>query len=377
LKPSLNNPEKPRILFLFSDTGGGHRSAAEAIIEAIHLEYPGQVDCAMVDILKHYAPPPINRAPQIYPPLSRHLTLWGSGYRLSDGRRRTRVFYDAIWPYIRRRLGRLFDEHPSDLLVSVHQLINVPVARLAEDRGLPFVTVVTDMVTTHAAWYAPRARHIIVPTTEAFRRGLKNGMRPNQMTVVGMPVADRFCRPQGDRKQIRADLAWGNERPVVLMVGGGEGMGPLEAMAEALDNSELDLSLAVICGRNKTLKANLEKRRWRVPAHIYGFVTEMPKFMHAADILVTKAGPGTISEAFIAGLPMVLYSRMPGQEDGNVTYVQETNSGVWAPEPNQMVAAVRKWLEYPLEWARSSEQCLALARPHAAREIARILIGQI
>jgi 1,2-diacylglycerol 3-beta-galactosyltransferase len=103
----------------------------------------------------------------------------------------------------------------------------------------------------------------------------------------------------------------------------------------------------------------------------------MPKFMHAADILVTKAGPGTISEAFIAGLPMVLYSRMPGQEDGNVTYVQETNSGVWAPEPNQMVAAVRKWLEYPLEWARSSEQCLALARPHAAREIARILIGQI
>lgn len=377
MKPSLNNPEKPRILFLFSDTGGGHRSAAEAIIEAIHLEYPGQVDCAMVDILKHYAPPPINRAPQIYPPLSRHLTLWGSGYRLSDGRRRTRVFYDAIWPYIRRRLGRLFDEHPSDLLVSVHQLINVPVARLAEDRGLPFVTVVTDMVTTHAAWYAPRARHIIVPTTEAFRRGLKNGMRPNQMTVVGMPVADRFCRPQGDRKQIRADLAWGNERPVVLMVGGGEGMGPLEAMAEALDNSELDLSLAVICGRNKTLKANLEKRRWRVPAHIYGFVTEMPKFMHAADILVTKAGPGTISEAFIAGLPMVLYSRMPGQEDGNVTYVQETNSGVWAPEPNQMVAAVRKWLEYPLEWARSSEQCLALARPHAAREIARILIGQI
>ena len=377
MKPSLNNPNKPRVLFLFSDTGGGHRSAAEAIIEAIHLEFPGQIECAMVDILKHYAPPPINRAPQIYPPLSRHLTLWSSGYRLSDGRRRTLVFYNAIWPYIRRPLSRLFDERPSDLLVSVHQLINVPVARLAEEHGVPFVTVVTDMVTTHAAWYAPRARHVVVPTEEAFRRGVKNYMRPEQMSVVGMPVADRFCQPVGDRAANRAALGWGNQRPVILMVGGGEGMGPLEAMAAALDESGLDLSLAVVCGRNKTLKSNLEKRKWRIPAHIYGFVTEIPRFMQSADILVTKAGPGTISEAFIAGLPMVLYSRMPGQEDGNVTYVEETGSGVWAPEPDQMVAAVRRWLEYPLEWGRAAEKCRELARPRAAREIARILIDQI
>jgi 1,2-diacylglycerol 3-beta-galactosyltransferase len=376
LTPSLNQASKPRILFLFSDTGGGHRSAAEAITEAIHIEYPGQVDCAMVDILTHYAPPPINRAPQIYPPLSRLPTLWGLGYRISDGRRRTRVFYNAIWPYIRRRLERLFEEWPCDLLVSVHQLINVPVARLAEGRGMPFVTVVTDMVTTHAAWYAPRARHVVVPTEEAFRRGLKNGMRAEQMTVVGMPVANRFCQPQGDRAQIRARLGWSNEQAVVLMVGGGEGMGPLEAMAAALDESGLNLSLAVVCGRNKALKETLQKRAWRIPAHIYGFVTEMPQFMQAADVLVTKAGPGTISEAFIAGLPMVLYSKMPGQEDGNVTYVHETGSGVWAPEPEQMVAAVRKWLEYPLEWARASEKCLELARPRAARQIARILVAK-
>ena len=62
-------PVKRRILFLFSDTGGGHRSAAEAIIEAIHLEFPDQVVCEMVDILKEYGPPPINLAPRIYPPL--------------------------------------------------------------------------------------------------------------------------------------------------------------------------------------------------------------------------------------------------------------------------------------------------------------------
>jgi 1,2-diacylglycerol 3-beta-galactosyltransferase len=263
------------------------------------------------------------------------------------------------------------------LLVSVHQLINMPVAQLAEERGLPFVTVVTDMVTTHAAWYAPRARHVVVPTEEAYRRGLKNGMRPEQMTVVGMPVANRFTRSPGNRGEIRAELGWTHGKPLVLMVGGGEGMGPLEEMAIALDDSGLDLSLAVVCGRNQHLKERLEQRPWRVPIHIYGFVTQMPQFMQAADILVTKAGPGTISEAFIAGLPMVLYSKMPGQEDGNVTYVRDTGSGVWAPEPQEMVSAIRFWLEYPLEYAQASERCLALARPRAAREIARILVGQI
>ena len=84
-----------------------------------------------------------------------------------------------------------------------------------------------------------------------------------------------------------------------------------------------------------------------IPTKIYGFVREMPEFMRAADILVTKAGPGTISEAFIAGLPMILYSRMPGQEDGNVTYVVEKGAGVWAPEADLVVDTLRSWLEQP------------------------------
>lgn len=373
----IQPPEPHRILFLFSDTGGGHRSAAEAIIEALHLEFPGRVTCEMIDIFKEYAPPPLNLAPRIYPPLSRMPTLWGMGYRLSDGPRRTRVFYNVIWPYIRRNLRLLLAEHPADLVVSVHQLVNVPIARLVSKHGLPFITVVTDMVTTHAAWYATRATHIVVPTEEAFRRGLKAGVRPENMTVVGMPVADRFCQPQGERADIRERLGWPVDRPVVLLVGGGEGMGPLEEMTAAIDRSGLDLALAVICGRNQSLKGRLERRRWRLPARVYGFVTEMPAFMHAADVLVTKAGPGTICEAFIAGLPMILYSKMPGQEDGNVTFVRNTGAGVWAPEAVDVVATLRNWIERPEERWRAAHVCRSLARPHAAREIARLLVGRV
>jgi 1,2-diacylglycerol 3-beta-galactosyltransferase len=99
----------------------------------------------------------------------------------------------------------------------------------------------------------------------------------------------------------------------------------------------------------------------------------MPDFMRAADILVTKAGPGTISEALNAGLPMILYSRLPGQEDGNVNYVVSEGAGVWAPTPEQIVASLRLWINHPIERSQAAAACRRLARPQAARRIAQIL----
>lgn len=365
-----------KIVFLFSDTGGGHRSASEALIEAIDLLFPGQISCEMIDMFKEYAPPPFHLAPRIYPPLSRLPRLWGMGYHISDGPRRTRALYSMLWPYIRRNLCQLLDEHPCDLVVSVHQLFNLPVARMLSSRGIPFVTVVTDLVTTHAAWYTTRATRIVVPTDEAYRRGIRVGVRPEQMSVVGLPVAERFRTQLDDPAVIRRRLGWPEDRPVVLMIGGGEGMGPIEEMALSIEAAGLPAGLAVVAGRNQALKARLSAHPWRLPVKVYGFVTEMPAFMHAADILITKAGPGTISEAFIAGLPMILYSKMPGQEDGNVSFVVNAGAGVWAPQPGGVVAMVRYWLEHPDERLKASQISTSLARPDAAREIAAILALQ-
>ncbi len=376
---SSPKPDLPHIVFLFSDTGGGHRSAAQAIIEALALEFPGQTTQEMVDIFREYAPPPLHLAPEIYPPLSRMPSVWGMGYHISDGPRRTRFFYQMIWPYIRWGLQRLVREHPCSLIVSVHQLPNAPMARAIASSGqnIPLTTVVTDLVSTHAAWYTNQADLIIVPTTVAYRRALSLGISPEKMEVVGLPVADRFCESAGDRADIRARLGWPEKRLVVILVGGGEGMGPLEPTAHAINSARLPVHLAIIAGRNKKLKERLERYPWRIPVSIHGFVQEMPDFMRAADILVTKAGPGTISEAFIAGLPMVLYSRLPGQEDGNVGYVVSNEAGVWAPRPDAVVAALASWVYNPDLRQRAANACLHLARPRAAREIARLLAAQV
>lgn len=367
----------PCILFLFSDTGGGHRSAAEAIIEGLKLEFGEQISTQMVDIFKEYAPIPLNYMPELYPRMVRAPRAWELGYRLSNGPHRANFITASAWFYVRKAVRKLIAQNPCDLMVSVHPLATASVTRALKDSPAPLITVITDLVSTHALWYNRRSELTITPTEAARQRALIFGLEPDRVRVIGLPVAARFCQPPRDREDLRASLKWPQNRPVILLIGGGEGMGPLEETANTIANACPTAALIIIAGRNESLKAKLESQNWPIPTLIYGFVHEMPDFMGAADILVTKAGPGTISEALIAGLPMILYSRVPGQEDGNVTYVVSEGAGVWAPRADQIVVALQNWIHQPQNRAQAVAACHRLARPQAARQIARLLADQV
>jgi 1,2-diacylglycerol 3-beta-galactosyltransferase len=90
-------------------------------------------------------------------------------------------------------------------------------------------------------------------------------------------------------------------------------------------------------------------------------------------VIITKAGPGTIAEALAAGLPIILFAKLNGQEDGNVTYVEASQVGVWAPSARKVVSTLRRWVHHPAELARVAENCRSAARPEASRVIARAL----
>ena len=368
---------KPRILFLFSDTGGGHRSAAESIIEALENEFPDSYETKMIDFFREYAPMPYNYAPEIYPQLSRMPLMWGLSYKVSDGRNRTNAFYSAIWPYLRRSTRRLLKENPAELIVSVHQLINTPILRARVQKDTRFVTVVTDLVSTHSAWYHTGADLVIVPTIPAREKALLNGLDLKKILVIGQPVAKRYTEFPLSCLDIKIKNNWNIDLPIVLIVGGGEGMGHLDKHAIAIDQAGLECQLIIVTGRNQQLKSTLENYQWTKPVKIYGFVQNMPEFMQASDVLITKAGPGTISEAFISGLPLILFSKMPGQEDGNVSYVVENGAGVWAPEPHQTVAELKYWLANPDILKNVAQNALNLAKPGATREIAIALADQV
>jgi len=372
----MSQTRKPHILILFSDTGGGHRSAAEAIIEALHLEFGDTFTTEMLDFFKSHAPLPLNKMPDWYPDMVKAPHLWGLSFKMSDGRRRARAITASMWPYIGRAARAIVQDHPADLVVTVHPLATTVILKAMGRNRPPFITVVTDMVTTHALWYDQRSDLTLVPTETARKRAIENTMSPEKVRVVGQPVAQRYCVPAGDKKVLRKKLGWEQDKTVILLVGGGDGMGPLGKTARAIAASGLDVSLAIVTGRNQRLKDHLESYKWQIPVHIYGFTRELPDFMRAADVLVTKAGPGTIAEALNAGLPMILYARLPGQEDGNVTFVVDEQVGVWAPQPKRVVQTLQEWVQNPEVRLKYAENCHRAARPDAARQIA-CAIGEV
>lgn len=365
--------DQAHILFLFSDTGGGHRSAAEAIIEALHHEFGERITTEMVDIFREAAPRPLNHMPDWYPKMVLVPQAWGAGFHLSNGRGRYHIISAGAFPYVYKSIQRTLARHTCDLFVSVHPLANLPFLWTMGKNRPPFVTVVTDLVSAHTSWFNRGVDLCIVPTEIARQHALRNGLPPEKVRVIGLPVAQGFCQPQGDKKQAREKLGLPSETRLILLIGGGEGMGPIEEIARAIDAAELWAGLVIITGRNQTLKQRLELNPWKRPTFVLGFVRNMPDYMLAADILVSKAGPGTITEALNIGLPIILYSRLPGQESGNVEYVVGEGAGVWAPTPERILTALKRWLEHPELLGEATRHARRLARPQAARQIAHTL----
>jgi 1,2-diacylglycerol 3-beta-galactosyltransferase len=365
---------KKRVVFLMSDTGGGHRAAAEAIRDAMMARYDGQVECSLIDVFREYSPFPYKYMPEMYPWIINHSkSSWGVGYKLSNTRRSAKTLARGMYITMESSIKQMLRDHPADVVVCVHSLLTrVSLqAMLALERRPPYVVVVTDLVSTHMFWYDRRAETTLVPTQAAYDRGLMAGLRPDQMKVTGLPVHPRFAQGLKDKAVARRELGWNPDLPAVLIVGGGEGMGPIMKTARAINERGLRCQLAIVAGRNAALKAELEACHWSQPTHIFGFVSDMPRVMGASDILVTKAGPATISEACIAGLPCIIYDAIPGQETGNVEYVVSADVGLFTPSPRETAQAVEGWLsEGPAGLEARRRRALALGRPNAVWEIA-------
>lgn len=361
-----------KVLILMSDTGGGHRAAAEAIRDALLSKYEAEVK--LIDVFRAYSPFPFKYMPEFYPWLINHSkSSWKVGYKLSDSRQTARTLSRGMYVTMESGMKQMLRDNPADVIVCVHSVLTrvSMQALLSFEQRSPFVVVVTDLVSTHMFWYDRRADRTLLPTKAAYERGLLAGLAPEQMRVTGLPVHANFAKSLTDKASARAELGWDLKKPAILVVGGGEGMGPIYNTARALNDRNLNCQIVIIAGRNQALKTQLEESPWNQPTHIYGFVENMPRLMAAADILVTKAGPATISEACIAGLPMILYDAIPGQETGNVDFVIENRAGVFAPTPRSVADAAQAWLsEGRKGMERRSKAAQRLGRANAVWDIA-------
>jgi len=366
-----------RILILMSDSGGGHRSVADAIVGALEHLFPGEYRFQLADIMADGFRWPLSLAGRMYGPVVNRLPRsWGLLWHFTNGRRRSPLILRMVLPLGIGRLRRMLLESNPDLIISTHPWANHIPAWLVQDLGwhVPLVTVVTDPVSIHQWWLCPDVDLCLVATEQVRQRALQGGVAPDKVKVVGIPVDLKFVNGSNPQADVRRGLGLAEDRFTVLLVGGGEGMGNVFPVARAIAQASLDLQLLIVTGRNEELRTSLERVAWEVPTCIAGFADNMPALMHAADLLITKAGPSTISEALACGLPMLVSGSLRGQEEGNAEWVVDGGAGLLTPTPNEIVAALRELLQ-PENGvlARMADKARKAARPDAALEAARLV----
>ncbi|CAI9784772.1 unnamed protein product [Fraxinus pennsylvanica] len=370
-----------KVLILMSDTGGGHRASAEAIKAAFREEYGDDYQVFVTDLWTDHTPWPFNQLPKSYNFLVKHGTLWKMTYYASAPRVIHQSNFAATSTFIARDVARGLMKYRPDIIISVHPLMQHVPLRILRAKGLlkkiVFTTVVTDLSTCHPTWFHKLVTRCYSPSEEVAKRALRAGLQPSQIKVYGLPVRPSFVKPVRPKNALRKEMGMDDYLPAVLLMGGGEGMGPIEATARALGDALYDEAhkkpigqVLVICGRNKKLANKLQSVNWKIPVQVKGFVTRMEDSMGACDCIITKAGPGTIAEAMIRGLPIIINDYIAGQEAGNVPYVVQNGCGKFSKSPKEIANIVFQWFGPKQDELKAiSQNATRLSRPDAVFRI--------
>jgi 1,2-diacylglycerol 3-beta-galactosyltransferase len=387
-KDVFNQNKRKKILILMSDTGGGHRASAQAIDQALHEQFGNKVEVDIMDIWTDHANYPFNRFVPTYRFLAKYPALWRGFF--AYGQFGPTKLFTEIWSKM-NSYGSFRDAIVSanpDFIVSVHPLCQLmPISIMNEmnkkrDPQKPkiqFATVVTDLGGAHSTWFDRRADAIFVPSEVIKKLATRNGIKSDKLIMRGLPIRPSFWKDSSKSKdEIRSELGIQKQSKTVLLMGGGDGVGGLKEItkeiANTLNKRSQKSEVVVICGHNKKVSDQLSATIWpeNVKVHVKGFCNNIDEYMSASDCLVTKAGPGTIAEAMIRGLPMVLSSFLPGQEAGNVPYVTEGGFGVYTGNnPKKIADQVYKLFQNDVLLNEMSTKARSLSRKDATKLIAK------
>jgi UDP-N-acetylglucosamine:LPS N-acetylglucosamine transferase len=233
--------------------------------------------------------------------------------------------------------------HPKAIL-STNQTFNGPtgaVLQMMQDR-LPFYTVVTDLADVHSMWFNDHPDRFFVASEAVQKKATVCGIDPQKIYISGIPVNPDYASPHAAKPELRLCLGLDPQLPTVLIVGSRRVSGIFEHL-EAMEKLAFPFQVVVIAGGNNDLYEQTSQRKWPFPIQIHNFVTNVPDWMLCADLLVTKAGGLILSEGLAAGLPILLIDYLPGQEEGNVRFIMDHQTGAVAKSPKELTELLNRW----------------------------------
>jgi hypothetical protein len=343
-----------KIHVLFHDAGGGHRNAAVAL-QTICKEQkrPWNVELVQfqeltdhLDVLKKLTGIQIQEQ---YNTLLRNGWTLGATQLLRVLQTTIRIFHRPLV----KLLANYFREHPADMLISVIPHFNRAISEAwgSVSPGRPFVTLITDLADFPPRfWIEPiKEQNVICGTERAVEQARKIGKADGQIFATsGMILRpDFYVADQTDAKALRRELGLREDLPTGILLFGGFGSKVMYQIAEKIEAAGLPIQLIVVCGRNEKLAERFKAKKWKTPLHVVGFTKEIPRLMRAADFLIGKPGPGSIAEAMVKGLPVILECNswtLP-QERFNTEWVKEKRVGIVLHHFTEIVDGVKQMIE--------------------------------
>ena len=369
-----------RVLIATVTAGGGHLAAAAALEEAWRALRPHDV-VDQVDLGKFFSPLHRKIVSDGYVQLVNHAPeLWGMMFAKTDRPRMARTLnrVRAIFPSnSRARFGRYVKQFRPGVVLCTHYFPLETLHQLRQQPGGPrplAVSVVTDFE-AHALWMDACVDLYCVAAEETKARLVARGAAAADVVVTGIPISAKFSAKL-DAKAVRKRLGLRDDLPVLLVPSGGFGMGPVGAILAELDKVARPFQAVVVTGRNQELRRELAAQDRTHPTQVLGYTTNMHELMAVADLLITKPGGLTSSEALAMGRPLFILNPIPGQEAANSDFLLEHGA---AAKVNRV-----EDLPYRLEQLLGSRKLTemgraakALGKPQAARDIVNEVVRRV
>lgn len=365
-----------RILILSASVGAGHLRAAEAVEAALKQMRPDAVVVNM-DVLdmtnrlfrrvyaKSYLDL-VNKAPH----------MLGYFYDLLDqpiktGKRTGEWLRQVVQKLNMKPFVTFLKSEPWDLIINTHFLPAEIIAALKKENKIttPQATVITDF-DTHRLWFNQPCERYFVASPEGAVYLESWGVPRETIFQTGIPVHPQFSEAK-DRAALLRKHGLAEDRPIILQLAGGFGVGPIEKLYKALLSIETSIQLVTVCGRNEQILGQLQKVEVpeRHGGKVMGFTKEIDELMAIADVVVSKPGGLTTSETLARGAVMAIINPIPGQESRNSDFLLENGAAIKANNTPALAYKVDLLLKDPARMKALRENVRRIAKPRAAFEV--------
>ncbi|MBS4174078.1 glycosyltransferase [Bacillus sp. FJAT-49736] len=367
---------KDKILILSGTFGQGHQQVANAIKEAADLRLH-EYDTVVVDFMAWAHPNMYPISHYVYMKSIQKLPqLYGYLYQKTHDRNAFSTGLNTIMSSGMGKMLKLLQQIRPNVVICTFPFAAGILSKLKEYglTNVPLVTVITDH-STHSYWIHPFTDHYIVGSNGVRQELIRLGISDEQISSTGIPIRTKFLQPMEKEKWVQKYGLQPNF-PAILIMGGGDGLiGEGLLKTDILDKLPFKAQFIILCGRNEKLRKQLEmelkssKHRF----HLFGFIENVQELMAISDLIVTKPGGVTTSEAIAMEMPMILYKPLPGQEQDNALFLTKSGVAVQAKNPSEIMNAITGILNNVQTMFQMKENARSLQKKEAAFDAVHII----